>query len=97
MANEKIRLADMVQQLRKELLEATEVGEGLPLRFDLEEVELETQVVVTAATEGKGSLKFWVLNAELANRQNESCLQTITLRLKPRSAAGGTVRLRDRK
>jgi hypothetical protein len=97
MPEERIRLAKVVQELREELIEAMVVGAGEPVRFDLEEVKLEAQVVVTREVGGKGSVKFWVLNAEAAAKEDVSRLQKVTLSLKPKDRSGDTVRLGDRR
>ncbi len=95
MSEDRIRLAKVVEELREELIEAMVVGAGQPVRFDLEEVKLEAQVVVTRELGGKGSVKFWVLNAEAAGKEDVSRLQKVTLSLKPRRASGGAVQLGD--
>ena len=95
MAEERIRLAQVVQELREELVEAMDASDGQRLRFELDEVKLEAQVVVTREAEGRGGVKFWVLDAGVAAKQQTSRLQKLTLTLKPKTAAGGSVRLRD--
>jgi Trypsin-co-occurring domain 2 len=95
MAEEKIRLAQVIQELRDELVEAMDAGEGQRLRFELDEVKLEAQMVVTREVEGNGGVKFWLLDAGVAAKQQSSRLQKLTLTLKPKMPAGGSVRLRD--
>ncbi|MCP3956409.1 MAG: hypothetical protein GY719_01010 [bacterium] len=95
MAEGKIRLAAVVQQLREELIEAMAAGEGEELRFDLDDVKVEVQAVVTREAQGKGGVKFWVLDAEVAGKIQDSRTQKITLSLKPRRGPGGKVTLGD--
>lgn len=97
MAKEKIRLAQVVQELRDELVEAMDAGDGQRLRFELGEIKLEAQMVVTREAEGKGGVKFWVLDAGVAAKQQTSHLQKLTLTLKPKTDAGGSVRLRNQR
>ena len=98
MDDDRIRLADVVKELREELVEATKAGEGQPLRFELGEVKLEAQVVVMRETQGKGGVKFYVLNAELAEKEQVSHTQKVTLTLTPKDvASGGTVELRRKR
>ena len=94
--DDKIRLADVVQQLREELVEATQAGVGQALRFELGEVKLEAQVMVARESQDKGGVKFWLINAELADKEQTSRLHKVTLTLTPKTPAGGTVRLSDR-
>ena len=93
MTEERIKLADVVEQLRQELTEATAAGEGQALRFELGEVKLEVQVAVTQETQGKGGVKLYVLNAELADKEMVSRTQKVTLTLKAKHASGGSVSL----
>ncbi len=93
MNEEKIELADVVQELREELMKATEAGEGQPLRFEVGEVKLEAQVVVTREAQGKGGVKFYVVNAEVAGKEQISRTQKVTLTLTPKGASGGVVNL----
>lgn len=99
MTESAIPLADAIRQLREELRLAVEAGEGQDLRFGIEELQLEMQVLVTkgasAKAGGKGGLRFWVLDAEAsgeaAGKYESSRLQKITLKLKPKTASGKTV------
>ena len=52
MVEGKIRLAAVVRHLREELVEAMAAGQGEDLCFDLEDVKIEAQVVVTREAEG---------------------------------------------
>ncbi len=96
MSDSTIPLADVIQELRSELLAATAAGEGQELRFDVEELNLELQVVVTkggsAEAGAKGGVKFWVLNAEssaeVQGKYESSRLQKVSLKLKPKTASG---------
>lgn len=95
MAEERIRLAQVLQELREELAEAMDAGQGQRLRFELGEVKLEAQMVVTREVQGQGGVKFWVLDAGVAAKQEASRLQKLTLTLTPKSEAGGKINLRD--
>ncbi len=92
MSDSTIPLADVIQELRSELLAATAAGEGQELRFDVEELNLELQVVVT-----KGGVKFWVLNADssakVQGKYESSRLQKVSLKLKPKTADDEDVKL----
>lgn len=97
MEKQRIALAEVVQNLRDELVTAVEAGKGRSLRFDLDEVKLEAQVVVSRESEGKAGVKFWVLDAGLADKEHLSRLQKVTLTLKPRDASGKAVKLTRKK
>ena len=54
-------LKETLEALRVELSESILVSEGKQIRFEVGEIELEFQVVVDKSTEGKGGIKFWVV------------------------------------
>jgi Trypsin-co-occurring domain 2 len=58
---ERIGLAETVAALRAELAAAVAAGEGEEIQFPMGPVELEFHVGVSKSAEGKGGLRFWVL------------------------------------
>jgi len=96
MAQEQIRLADAVQNLRRELISAVEAGKDEPLRFDLEEVKLELNVVLASEARGDAGVKFYVFNVGASGSDRTSETQKITLTLKPATQSGGNVKLSRR-
>jgi hypothetical protein len=56
-----IELGEVVAELRRELQQAMDAGEGQPLRFELGPVELETTVAVEKGGGGGAKVRFWVL------------------------------------
>ena len=96
MAEEKIKLADLVQQLRTELVEATKAGKDQAIRFELTGVRLETQVVVSRETEDRGRLKFWVLDAALAQKEHGSTIHKIVLDLNPKDPSQRNIQLTEK-
>lgn len=91
-----ILLSEVVKELRRELQETMAEGDGKSLRFEVEDLELEMQVVVTkeASTKGTagGGIKFWVVDAkasgELAGKYTTSQVQRLKLSLKPKTGEG---------
>lgn len=51
-------VAQVIEQLRAELAEATAKGAGQDIRFDMGEIQVELEALVT--TEGKGGLNLKV-------------------------------------
>jgi hypothetical protein len=88
-----IPLADVIRELRRELLAAMKAGEGESLRFEVQDLEIEVQVVVTRGGEASagGGVKFWVLNAEsnVSAKYESSRIQKLTLKLRPKTDDGG--------
>ena len=61
---ENIELSEMLGQLRKELQAAKLQGAGSDLKFQIEDIEIELQIVTTKGGKGGGGVKFWVYNAK---------------------------------
>ncbi|HRY19429.1 MAG TPA: hypothetical protein P5149_13640 [Candidatus Competibacteraceae bacterium] len=57
---ENIPLSEMLGQLREELLTARAKSEDSDLKFQIEDIEIELQIVTTKGGKGGGGVKFWV-------------------------------------
>jgi hypothetical protein len=79
MADVVVGLAEAIAALREELLSAMREGDGAPMRFRLEPVELSLQVAVTK--EGEGKIGWKVLG--LGGSYGSAVTQTLALRLVP--------------
>ena len=73
-----IGLADAIEALRQELMDAFDKSEG-PLRFKLEPIELTLETVV--AKEGSGKIGWKVL--EVGGSYDHTRTQTLKLNLSP--------------
>jgi hypothetical protein len=89
----RIALAEMIEELRRELQEAVAAAEGQPIRFQLGEVTLEAQVEVSREKGGKAGLKFWVAEVGASGKAGHLATQKIVLTLLPVAAEGGAVKL----
>lgn len=89
----KVKLADAVEQLRKELSDAAERGASEDLQFDVDEIELQLAVEMEKAGGPSGKVSFNVLGvgAELGGEASisKSNSHVVTLKLKPRGDASG--------
>ncbi|CCI17914.1 hypothetical protein MICAF_3330012 [Microcystis aeruginosa PCC 9807] len=61
MAINNVGLRETLEALRVELSKSILASEGEQIRFEVGEIELEVQFVVEQSKEGKGGLKFWVV------------------------------------
>jgi hypothetical protein len=91
-----IPLAEVIRELRSELMDAVKAGEGESLRFEVQDLEVEMQVVVTkgASAGASGEVKFWVLTkagAEASAKYESSQIQKIKLKLRPKTDDGDTL------
>lgn len=79
---DKIPLSEMLAELRKQLLEAQDLGKDAPLKFLIEDVELEVQLATTRGADGSVGVKFWVYNADAKVKASDVKTQTLKLQLK---------------
>ena len=83
-----IELGEVIGELRRELQEAMNAGEGQPLRFELGPVELEATVAVEKGGGGGAKVRFWVIELGGDAKVTQSSTQRIKLALQPRLASG---------
>ena len=83
-------LADVIEGLRTEIDEALQRADGQNTRFELKDVELEFQTVISKQGEaaGKGKIKFWLFDVDAELKGSLASVKThkINLRLTPFSA-----------
>jgi hypothetical protein len=91
----KIELAEMLTELRAQLLKAGCEGAGEALKLEIADVEIEVQIVTTKGAEGKGGVKFWVYNAEAGVTASEGTTQRLKLKLHPMGPDDKPVRVSD--
>ena len=78
-----IELSEMLGQLREELLKARGQSEGSELKFLIEDIEIELQVVTTKGGKFGSGVKFWVFNADAEANASRANTQKLKLKLKP--------------
>ncbi len=83
-----IRLNEMIQGLRSELMQAKDAAQGEELQFLVEGVEIELEVLASKKAGGGGKVDFWVYTAELAGELTQASKQKLKLRLKPLTEEG---------
>jgi len=84
-----LQLAEVVSNLRDELVEAMRAGEGQPLQFELGPVELELTVAVEKEAKPGAKVKFWVIEVGTDARLASTNTQKIKIRLDPHDPARG--------
>lgn len=85
---EVIELAEMIEQLRRELTTAMAAGQDEELRFALGPVELEAAVVVERSGTAGTKIRFWVVEAAADGRKAATTTHRVTLTLEPRTREG---------
>ncbi len=94
MSEQRIELAEYIKHLRRQITKASREGEGKSVRFDVETLELELQIVVERSKEGKAGIKSWILSVGGAAARKDEVTQTIKLSLRPTTPDGTSTQLR---
>jgi Trypsin-co-occurring domain 2 len=92
---DRIPLSAMLAELRDQLLETQAVGQDSPLRFQMEDIEIELQFTTTQETKGGGGIKFWLVNADAEGKTSDAKTQKLKLKLKPVGPDGQATEIAD--
>jgi hypothetical protein len=83
MAINNVGLRETLEALRVELSKSILASEGEQIRFQVGDIELEVQFVVEQSKEGKGGLKFWVVEMGGGVTNKDTITHRIKITLKP--------------
>jgi hypothetical protein len=78
---EQLELAETVEALRAELARAAAAGAGAGFQFPVTGVQLEFHVGVTKAGEGRGGVRFYVVELGGSGSYAKEEIQTVTVTL----------------
>jgi hypothetical protein len=78
---EQLELAETVEALRGELARAAAAGAGSGFQFPVAGVQLEFHVAVTKTGEGRGGVRFWVVELGGSASYAREEIQTVTVTL----------------
>ncbi|MDR3475293.1 MAG: hypothetical protein P4M09_26895 [Devosia sp.] len=78
-----IPLSQVLSELRNEMTKARLEGENSTLRFSVEEINVDLQVVITTEGGADGSIKFLVVEAKAGVHTSMQNTQRISVKLKP--------------
>lgn len=92
---ENIELSEMIGQLREELLTARAKSEGSDLKFQIEDIEIELQIVTTKGGKFGSGVKFWIFNADAEGNVSQAQTQKLKLKLKPVGPDGKEIPVSD--
>jgi NTP-dependent ternary system trypsin peptidase co-occuring protein len=87
--DQRIGLAEMIENLRSELEASLEKGVNRAVAFDIDKVDLELTVVIARKQEGKAGVAFWVVNAGGSVEAGRDITHTFNLTLLPVSGITG--------
>jgi len=84
-----IELAELIEELRRELTAARTAAQGEDLYFEVGPVELEAAVAVERSATAGGKIRFWVVESGAEGRLADSVTHRVKLTLDPRTRSGG--------
>ncbi len=88
---ERIALQDSIAALRQELTASIVAARGEQLQFEVGEVVMEFQVEVEQSKDGKGGIKFWVVEMGASAASKDKAIHKLSIPLKPVRADGKPV------
>ncbi|MEW1907406.1 trypco2 family protein [Kitasatospora sp. NPDC085895] len=91
-----IGLADAVDAVRKELLEAASRGADQPLSFEVGPIEMEFEIELRAEAKAGGKFKAWVVSAETEAGIARGRTHRVAFTLTPRGTDSAKVNIGDR-
>lgn len=81
--DERIPLAEVIDQIRDELADATARAASQGVQFPVGAVQIELQIGVTKSADGKGGVKLWVLDLAGGASVSHQLVQKVTVNLDP--------------
>jgi hypothetical protein len=80
---DRVPLADAIDELRRELGRALERGKGQAVQFELGTVTMEFEVAISTSVEGKAGAQFWVVSFGGSAGRAATSTHRITMELTP--------------
>jgi hypothetical protein len=87
-AGEGVDLSEWLDALRTELSRAQKAAEGQDVRFMVDVVNVEFEIVSTRSLGGHGGIKFWVLEGGAEGKKESSTTQRVQLSLRAKGPDG---------
>ncbi|MER5889195.1 trypco2 family protein [Streptomyces sp. NPDC001941] len=84
-----IELADAIETVRNQLVEAASRATGRPVSFEVGDIELEFTIELRKELKGGGRIKAWVVDAGADASRATGSTHRVAFTLKPRDAATG--------
>jgi hypothetical protein len=87
----KIGLKETLDSLRAELSESILAAQDKDICFEVGQIELEFQITIEQTAEGKGGIKFWVVELGGGVSDKDSTVHKVKIPLKPVMRNGSPV------
>lgn len=85
-----IELADAIEAIRQELLDAAKRGDGQPIQFEVGPVALDFTVELKRDARAKTGVKAWVLSGDLEGGIAQNRVHKVSVTLTPKNVDTGT-------
>ena len=82
MAKKLIKLSSALEDLRNELALAQKEGLDKDIKFEIQEVSLDLQIVATGEIDGEAKVGWGILSAKADARASDAATHKISLKLK---------------
>jgi len=98
-SDQPIALADAIENLRKELTEASERSKDKSLKFNVDQIELELAVDIMQESDASGDFSFKIfgtgVKAGAKTGEAQTSKHRIKIIMKPATANGGSFQVAD--
>lgn len=84
-----IELADAIESVRDQLVEAASRATGRPVAFEVGDIEMEFTIELRKEVKGGSKVKAWVVEAGADASRTRGETHRVAFTLKPRNAATG--------
>lgn len=82
MAGDLITLSKALEDLRCELAKAQQEGDGKDIKFEIQEVSLDLQIVASGEISGEANAGWGILSAKAGAKASEAATHRLNLKLK---------------
>ncbi len=86
---ENVELTAAVQGLRDQLMSAVDASDGQPIRFEVEEIDLEFAVELRRDAHAKAGFKAWVVSGDVQAGAARTSTHKVAVKLKPKDSRDG--------
>lgn len=88
----KFGLSECLTQLRDDLGVVAEQGKNKDIKFQIDEIALELQMVAAAEAKAGGGVKWWILSADAGVTSADTVTQKLSLKLSLTDPDGNRLR-----
>ncbi|KEF03415.1 hypothetical protein DF17_28670 [Streptomyces rimosus] len=86
---ENVELTAAVQGLRDQLMAAVDASDGRPIRFEVEEINLEFAVELRRDAQIKAGFKAWVVSGDSQAGAARTAAHKVSVKLRPKKSRDG--------